>query len=775
MAGNWQVAPPPKTVDGLLAVPIDISSVSASIVFDGGSSSAVADATMTYTVGPTAGRPIFDLRQSVSQAWLDGAPIPVAQLAHHTFGTGPFTDLRVVDSVQAAGAVHTLRVRYPLAVPTSQLGGSYLPKLDWAPGPRLTFALGLSDLNRARYLEAWLPANLPFDQYAVDLDLQVAGTVAGHSVITNGAVTTLAGNHWRVTFPARFSSLSPLLEVRASDTVQSATGTVVLPVSGRTVTIEAWRPAGSTVDLTAQIAVIRALLVENENDYGGYFHDNRYVALFDSGGMEYEGGTTTAPGALRHEVFHSWFARGLKPACQADGWWDEGFTTFHDEGADDAVALDFTDPPVILCSRDPWQRHTPSASYSAGGALFKGLAAMIGAAALNGHMSSLYLAQAGGLPLSTQRLEEHLVARSGDVRVVHAFHRFVYGLPDPAPAPDLWLRDAAADPGADSWAGAFWDSPDLWIRTSDDGGTTHQNPEYGQDNWFHARVRNRAGVGAATHFVVAFRVTTFAGTEFVFPGDYLPATTAQAEFDLAAGATRVVTARWPRAAVPPPGVHTCVLAAVLSRSDDSAPGRHVWEANNLAQKNLTVVDLLPGEFVIIPVVLGSWGGLAGELLLHVRRSPRRLPVSVVHRSAELLTKAGLRPNPLTDDLARRRPQRLANLLACGGVADPSHPIRQVLTSADVGAVLRRFPDAWQADLPDDPVRLAPDPQSQFVVGLKVDLPRDAKPGSSHRVDLVQRKADSGQAVGGVAVLVNAAWQVEDGRVDALSPPTGLVF
>ena len=30
--------------------------------------------------------------------------------------------------------------------------------------------------------------------------------------------------------------------------------------------------------------------------------------------MEYEGGTTTGTGALRHETFHSWWARGLKPA-----------------------------------------------------------------------------------------------------------------------------------------------------------------------------------------------------------------------------------------------------------------------------------------------------------------------------------------------------------------------------------------------------------------------------------------------------------------------------
>ncbi|MGY1670298.1 hypothetical protein [Geodermatophilus sp. SYSU D00710] len=457
MAGNWEVAPPPRWVDGLLAVPIDISTISASIIFDAATGSATVDATVTYTVGPTGGNPFFDLRQAVSEGWLDGEPIPAAHLAHRDFGHGAFTDLRVVESLQAAGSQHTLRLRYHLGLPDSEPGGSSPPRLEWAAGGRLTFALGMSDLWRARYLEAWLPANLPFDQYALDLDIRVEGTAVPHALITNGTVTTNAPNHWTVAFPARFSSVSPMLEIRATDAVRSATGTATLPVTGAEVTIEVWRPVGSPVDLPAQIDAVRGHLVANEEDYGGYLHGHRFVAFFrGTGGMEYEGGTTTSPEALGHEVFHSWFARGVKPAGQADGWWDEGYTRFHDEGAAAAVPLDLTAPPVQLCSRDPWQRHTPSTAYAAGSALFEGLAALLGAEALNAHMRSLYALRAGRPPISTAMLEEHLVARSGDVRVVDAFHRFVYGLTDPAPVPDLSLHaDAAAR-----------DSPDLWVRTA---------------------------------------------------------------------------------------------------------------------------------------------------------------------------------------------------------------------------------------------------------------------------------------------------------------------
>jgi hypothetical protein len=384
ISNNFHLAPPPKTVDDLLAVPIDIESIVADFTFDGSTETASADATITYTVGPTAGNPIFDLRQDITQAWLDSVLFPIAQLAHHNFGAGPFTDLRVIEATQAAGSVHTLRVQYDLALPNSQLEGSYLPALEWSAGPKLRFVFGLSDLNRARYAEAWLPVNLVFDQHSISLEVQIINTTAAHSVITNGVVTNQGLNHWQISFPARSSSVSPLLEVRAADTLAQQTDTVLLPVSGKTVTIEAWKPTSSMVSLTAQINNIKTLLADNENDYGAYLHDDRFVAFFNGiGGMEYEGGTTTSPGALLHETFHSWFARGVKPASQADGWWDEGFTSFHDDGADDAIPFDFSDPPVLLCSRDPWQRHTPSNAYTDGSSFWKGMAALLGASNLN--------------------------------------------------------------------------------------------------------------------------------------------------------------------------------------------------------------------------------------------------------------------------------------------------------------------------------------------------------------------------------------------------------
>jgi len=761
MSTNFHLAPPSKTVDGLLAVPIDIESITAVFTFDGATQTATADATIVYTVGPTAGNPIFDLRQNITQAWVDGGDFPVAQLAHHNFGAGTFTNLRVIEAVQAAGSVHTLRIRYNLALPNSQLGGSYLPALDWLAGPKLRFVFGLSDLNKARYAEAWLPANLIFDQFTLTLEIQLVNTLAAHSVITNGLVTVLGANHWRLEFPSRFTALSPLLEVRASDTLELQTDTTVLPVSGRTVILEAWKPAGSAVSLAGQLNMLKTLLADNENDYGPYLHGNRFVAFFNgSGGMEYEGGTTTSTDALLHETFHSWYARGIKPAAQADGWWDEGFTSFHDDGADDALPFDFTAAPVLLCSRDPWQRNTPGNSYSDGSRFWRGMAALLGVTQLNALMKDLYVAQQGN-PVSTAMIEEFLLCKFGNAQVVDAFHRFVYGLANPSPAPDLWLRDDLSDPGADEWGGTFWDSPDLWIRNADDGGTTHQSPEYGQDNWFHARVRNKGG--AAQHFVVTFHSKGFAGTQFQYPGDFLPCIAARAEFDLAPGATRIMKARWPRALVPPEGSHTCLLASVITRSDHPVAGRHVWEHNNLAQKNLTVVDLLPNMFMILPITVANWlRHFENEFELEVirLRESAAFEASLIHPMPEVFS-TGVKPKPFIPFVGRSVFAPEPVVLECGGHVPRAHQAHRgrILTSATPDLILERYPQSWEVDFPTKGAACLPfdlPPFNQTVVGLKIGVPHDAKPGQVIRLHFAQRSLVLDRIVGGVAVQINVA-------------------
>lgn len=741
-AANFRLAPPPTTIDGLQAVPVDFGDLRASVSFDGAASSAEVDATVTYSVGPDAGCPLFDLRQSIGEAWLDGAPLDPGMLVSHEVGLGPLSSIRVLDAVQPAGSVHTLRLVYSLGTPDSQLGGSYPPALAWSPGPRLRWSWGMSDLNAGRYLEAWLPSNLIFDQFPVDLDITLNGTLAAHSVITNGELTVLGQRHWRVQFPDSFSPTSPMLEIRASDSVEQVTGSALLPLSGN-VELEAWKLAGSPIDLAARIAELGTLLAANENDYGRYLA-TRFVTFFHGagGGMEYNGGTTTATGALAHEVFHSWFARGVTPSSQADAWWDEGFTTFHDAGADDPLPFDFSEDPVELCSRRPFQRTTAPNAYEAGSRFFKGVAAGVSVTGLRSAMRALY-EQHRGHPLSTAMLEEHLVAHTGHASLVDAFHRFVYGFDDPSPAPQLGLGDAPE----------FWNSPDLWIRNADDGGTSHQAPIAGRDNWFYARVRNAPSAGACRHFVVTFAVKEYAGTQFAYPADFLPCIGARAEFDLGPGEERIVSARW--AGVDAVAGHKCLLAAVLARGDSPVGGAHVWEHGNLAQKNLTVVDLAPLDWLILPVVIGPV--IASKTAaLEVWRDPEGpMPrVSLVHRSAAFFPRRRVRP--LSPDTGPPDPGPLEEQqqMDCGGREQPPARAGGILGPHDPQGIARRFPEGVELPLKDVPrarVRIQPPEDGTSVVGLKVTAPQE--PGT-YLVQLVQREGR--RTVGGVALEAHVA-------------------
>src|SRR2546426_4452823 len=173
MATNFDLAPPAKTVDGLQAVPIDIQKITASLVFDGATSSGSGDATLDFLMGAQNGNPIFDLRQTITAAWVDGVPLPVVKVALHDFGGGPDAQLRVVESVLAAGTSHSLRLTYSLGLPQSSTAGSYQPAMTWTAGPRLAFNFGFTDLGPGRYLEAWIPANLIFDQFEMVLELQI--------------------------------------------------------------------------------------------------------------------------------------------------------------------------------------------------------------------------------------------------------------------------------------------------------------------------------------------------------------------------------------------------------------------------------------------------------------------------------------------------------------------------------------------------------------------------------------------------------------------------
>lgn len=416
-------APPPTRTGRLTAVPIDIHTIDSVLHLDARSGRGTGEAYLEFTHGTRDGHPAFDLRQSIVSARLDGKAIEPASMGHRDLGGGPGSAMRVLGKRLRAGSRHSLHVSYTLGKPRSPEGGSRQPAIGGKEG-RARLAFGMSDLCPGRYLEAWVPANLLFDRYSIDIGITVANAAVPHALITNGHAIQVAENRWWVEFRPGSTACSPMIELHPADTVVCRKSSVRLPVSGKTVEIELWKPREMKTQLGRLLAKVATWLCGFETRMGRYCHGRRFVVfLQDRGGMEYDGGCTTSVSALWHEVHHSWWARGLKPPSQRDGWIDEAWTVYSEDRRGCATPFDLSKQAPVLNPPNPWWRTTPPESYDEGCRFFEGLADLVGGENLCAWMDAYCRESMPGF-VTTAALEEYLFRRGGgDPRVRAAFAR----------------------------------------------------------------------------------------------------------------------------------------------------------------------------------------------------------------------------------------------------------------------------------------------------------------------------------------------------------------
>ncbi len=242
---------------------------------------------------------------------------------------------------------------------------------------------------------------------------------------------------------------------------------------------------------------------------------------------------------------------------------------------------------------------------------------------------------------------------------------------------DLVVRDNLADTGAVASTGAFWNSPDIWCRRlspgSDPGALPpnyvtegpHEDPMRSQSNWVYARVRNN-GTDTSLDAWVRISVTHWPGLEFTYPssfqptngpGDPLPTPMTPGTYfigeakvsGIGPGAEQIVNVEWPSGLIPPEDVvtsagtvhwHPCLLAEITPHDGPVSTGNHVWDDNNLAQKNISIVGTNAGQDFAIAAVVGNDENMADYLIVEFNRG--RLP-----REVQLFVD-------LLDPLLRRR-------------------------------------------------------------------------------------------------------------------------
>jgi hypothetical protein len=427
--GKASPAPPPPTdVVGRTVVVPDVERITATISFDVATRTAHASATVDLVMDGPGGRPALDLRQQPAGVRLDGVSIGSDAFPQLELGGAP---LRVLDVALDAGSRHRIEVDYLLDTPEA----TGAEPIGWeADGVR--FDLWMSDLHPGRYLEMWIPAPLCHDRFVLSVDVAVTGTDRPHTLVTNaGRGQVDAGaNRWTATYPGDYTSLSPLLVLAPAESVEQRTTSVTIPGRGAPLTLRCLRHIEVDADLAACEADTASWLAYLATRYGPWVHGDEFTAFIwgPGRGMEYDGATTAAVAALEHEVFHSWFGRGVKPARASDGWIDEAWTSWATMsrrsglGRFAQIELALDEDPVVLCPPDPWSRYTPIDSYGLGARVFAGIAHQFGGAdRLRSAMAAWYRTHAGGF-VTTDGLEAHLRDWSG-VDITPWWDRYVHG------------------------------------------------------------------------------------------------------------------------------------------------------------------------------------------------------------------------------------------------------------------------------------------------------------------------------------------------------------
>ncbi|MBL7944086.1 MAG: S8 family serine peptidase, partial [Flavobacteriales bacterium] len=189
---------------------------------------------------------------------------------------------------------------------------------------------------------------------------------------------------------------------------------------------------------------------------------------------------------------------------------------------------------------------------------------------------------------------------------------------------DIYIRDNMADTGAGTSGSPHWRGVDIWVRNNNDGvapvnyatdaNTVHQSPIAGQSNWLNVRFRNRGTANSYPFYLRAY-LAHYPGTEFIYPDNFIPTVRPNGVLpnpltpgtylieeqlinQVAAGVDAFVTFEWQQPLIPPKTIsvggidvnwHPCILVEVSPQDGFVPTGNHVWDNNNLAQKNLSIV------------------------------------------------------------------------------------------------------------------------------------------------------------------------------------------
>ena len=208
---------------------------------------------------------------------------------------------------------------------------------------------------------------------------------------------------------------------------------------------------------------------------------------------------------------------------------------------------------------------------------------------------------------------------------------------------DICLRDSIGEPQPRPRVGLTWNSPDIWLRRSADGGDEPQTPHPRQPNALYVRATNR---GPACAYAVQ------ADVFFAPVAPTIRATAWQRAGRLSAGWLKPgETVLGPLSWTPPDAGPYALLARLSSAGEAPADVLDPAASDNLAQRNLWQANAPAGGAIHVRFELASAPGKSGAVSVQVDRGdlPAAAAVSPIN-IGPALPAAGETDRGILDDV-----------------------------------------------------------------------------------------------------------------------------
>ncbi len=356
-------APPAFSIDGQKSVFIDILSSHSRLRIDFSKRVAFVETVIDFYQAED-GYALFDLVPSLLTYEIDGTFSPGNKVLEVS-DPDKVTLFRRLPEPTAQGK-HQLRITHSLKASANLVFGA----------SNVDFMNRMSDRNLdgnvfgRGYMERYFPSNMEWDDYPFELRIEIEGLKTPHRVISNGRVTRVSDLAYVIQFPEFFSSSSfffHLLDPRFYNFE-----TVKVVSEGHEVPLTFYSRDAGEVRSAAKLAP--GYFAEIESNFGPYLFE-KFVGHVTpaGGGMEYGGATDSSVWALSHEMFHSWYARGVRPRSGNSGWIDEGLARWRDNGYPRAKDEALKGLHEKLSGFSPYKRDTSIYAYDVGSVFFSKL------------------------------------------------------------------------------------------------------------------------------------------------------------------------------------------------------------------------------------------------------------------------------------------------------------------------------------------------------------------------------------------------------------------